>query len=133
MPSDLTTPSAPLPRVAAALAAKRGLNILALGSGSTVGESGGSGGPALTFRAPERSFPYQMAAALRAMRPARPGDDFTISIRVNCNAANVGGMRDALGAYSDAGIQHVMAAPEDRDIDTYLATAEAFHRAGHGL
>lgn len=70
MPSDLTTPSAPLPRVAAALTAKGGLNILALGSGSTVGESGGSGGPALTFRAPERSFPYQMAAALRAMRPA---------------------------------------------------------------
>ena len=42
-------------------------------------------------------------------------------------------MRDALSAYSDAGIQHVMTAPEDRDIDTYLRTAEAFRRAGDGL
>jgi hypothetical protein len=42
-------------------------------------------------------------------------------------------MRDALSGYSDAGIQHVMAAPEDRDIDTYLATAEVFRRAGEGL
>jgi hypothetical protein len=70
MPTDLTTPSAPLTRVAAALAHKGGLDILALGSGSTVGESGGSGGPALIYRAPEHSFPYQMAAALRTMRPA---------------------------------------------------------------
>jgi hypothetical protein len=70
MPPDLVTPSAPLPRVAAALARKDGLNILALGSGSTVGESGGSGGPALNVHAPERSFPYQMAAALRTMLPA---------------------------------------------------------------
>ena len=71
MPSELTTPSAPLARVAAALTAKGGVDILALGSGSTVGESGGSGGPALAYRSPDRSFPYRMAAALRAMRPGR--------------------------------------------------------------
>ena len=69
--------------------------------------------------------------ATPARRP--PGEDFTISIRVSCNAGNVAAMRDALSAYRDAGIQHVMAAPEDRDIDTYLATAEAFYRAGEGL
>ncbi|HEY1413482.1 MAG TPA: hypothetical protein VGF36_15150, partial [Rhodopila sp.] len=78
MPSDLTTPSAPMPRVAAALAKKGGLNILALGSGSTVGESGGSGGPGLAYRSPERSFPYQMAAALRAMRP---GFHFNLTVQ----------------------------------------------------
>ncbi|HEY0425218.1 MAG TPA: hypothetical protein VGC82_18005, partial [Rhodopila sp.] len=61
------------------------------------------------------------------------GKDFTISIRVSCNAQNVENMRDALSAYRDAGIQHVMAAPEDRDIDTYLKTVEAFRRAGEGL
>jgi hypothetical protein len=70
---------------------------------------------------------------VKRFRAERPGEDFTISIRVNCNATNVASMRDALGAYRDAGIQHVMAAPEDRDIDTYLATAEAFHKAGEGL
>ena len=69
IPVDLVTPSAPLTRVTAALATKGGLDILALGSGSTVGESGGSGGPALTFRTPEHSFPFRMADMLRLMRP----------------------------------------------------------------
>jgi hypothetical protein len=52
---------------------------------------------------------------------------------VSCNAANVGGMRDTLAAYRDAGVQHVMAAPEDRGLEDYLATAEAFRRAGDRL
>jgi acyl-CoA thioesterase-1 len=69
MPSDLTAPSEPLTWVTAALTKKGSLDILALGSGSTVGESGGSGGPALTFRTPERSFPYRMVEALRSMKP----------------------------------------------------------------
>jgi len=80
-----------------------------------------------------RVSPEQAAGVVRRLRAERPGEDFTISIRVNCNAQNVTGMRDALSAYSDAGIQHIMAAPEDRDIDTYLATARAFRRAGQGL
>jgi probable F420-dependent oxidoreductase len=80
-----------------------------------------------------RVSPEQAAGVVKRLRTVRPNDDFTISIRVNCNAQNVSGMRDALTAYSDAGIQHVMAAPEDRDIDTYLATTEAFHRVGASL
>jgi alkanesulfonate monooxygenase SsuD/methylene tetrahydromethanopterin reductase-like flavin-dependent oxidoreductase (luciferase family) len=80
-----------------------------------------------------RVAPEKAAEWVKRLRTERPGDDFTISIRVKCNANNVADMRDALRAYSDAGIQHVMAAPEDRDIKTYLATAEAFRRAGEGL
>jgi acyl-CoA thioesterase-1 len=69
MPAGLTTPSAPLPRVAAALTKAGGLDILALGSGSTVGDSGTGAGPALSFRTPGSSFPYRMVDALRSMRP----------------------------------------------------------------
>ena len=69
MPSDLITPSAPLARVATALS-KGSLDILALGSGSTVGDTGGSNGPALVMQTPEHSFPYQMLEMLRSMRPA---------------------------------------------------------------
>lgn len=68
MPGDLLTPPDPLPHVAAALAHDH-LNVLALGSGSTVGESGGSNGPALAFHAPGASYPYRMAAALAKLRP----------------------------------------------------------------
>ena len=69
MPPDLITPSVPLARVAAALS-NGSLDILALGSGSTVGDTGGSNGPALMVRTPEHSFPYQMVEMLRSMRPA---------------------------------------------------------------
>ncbi|HVZ10179.1 TIGR03619 family F420-dependent LLM class oxidoreductase [Rhodopila sp.] len=77
--------------------------------------------------------PDKAAALVRRLRAERPEPGFTISLRVSCNAANVGGMRDTLAAYRDAGVQHVMAAPEDRGLEDYLATAEAFRRAGDRL
>ena len=67
MPPGLVTPSGTLTNATAALTAKDDLNILALGSGSTVGDSTGLGGPALAFHNPERSYPYQMLAALRSI------------------------------------------------------------------
>lgn len=70
MPPGQTTPSAALTNAAAALTAKNGLDILALGSGSTVGDSAGLGGPALEFHAPEKSYPIRMLDALRALHPA---------------------------------------------------------------
>ena len=80
-----------------------------------------------------RVSPEQAAGVVKRLRAERPGDDFTISLRVNCNAGNVAGMRDAVAADRDAGVQHVMAAPEDREIEAYLGTVEAFRRAGEGL
>ena len=77
MPTDLIVPSAPLDHVAAALR-KGSLNILALGSGSTIGDSGGAGGPALRVQTPEHSFPFQMLAMLRSMRP---GLHFNLTVR----------------------------------------------------
>jgi probable F420-dependent oxidoreductase len=75
----------------------------------------------------------QAPAIVKRLRAERPDAAFTISVRVGCNANTVGTMRAVLGGFSDAGIQHVMTAPDDRDIDTYLATAEAFRKAGEGL
>jgi alkanesulfonate monooxygenase SsuD/methylene tetrahydromethanopterin reductase-like flavin-dependent oxidoreductase (luciferase family) len=75
----------------------------------------------------------QAAATVKRLRANRPDEMFTISLRVTCSAHTVGDMRNTLREYRDAGIQHVMAAPEARDIDTYLATAEAFRNAGEGL
>jgi hypothetical protein len=68
MPADLTTPAAPLTAVAAALATKGSVNILALGSGSTVGETGNSSGPALAVKTPGASFPYRMLDVLQVAR-----------------------------------------------------------------
>src|SRR3954467_14288158 len=68
LPPALTTPEAPLPHVAQALSDDRPLRILAVGSGSTVGESSGSPDPAAAAQLGS-SFPYQMAAALRSALP----------------------------------------------------------------
>ncbi len=75
----------------------------------------------------------QAAAVVARFRAERPDEAFTISLRININANNVDETRSALAAYKAAGVQHVMAAPEDRDIDVYMKTVERFWRAGEGL
>jgi alkanesulfonate monooxygenase SsuD/methylene tetrahydromethanopterin reductase-like flavin-dependent oxidoreductase (luciferase family) len=70
---------------------------------------------------------------VKRLRAGRPDKAWTISLRVNIAANNVDEMKVALPMYRDAGVQHVMAAPEDRDIDTYMKTVERFARAGEGL
>jgi probable F420-dependent oxidoreductase len=80
-----------------------------------------------------RVRPEAAAEVVKRFRAERPDDGFTISLRININAANVDDTRAALAAYAEAGVQHVMAAPEDRDIETYLKTVERFRRAGDGL
>jgi probable F420-dependent oxidoreductase len=80
-----------------------------------------------------RVAPEQAAAMVQRLRQERPDAGFTISLRTGCTAANVGELRGAFAAYRDAGVQHVMVAPEDRDIDTYLATMEQVWRCGEGL
>jgi probable F420-dependent oxidoreductase len=80
-----------------------------------------------------RVRPEQAKDIVKWFRERRPDDAFTISLRININANNVSETKAALATYAEAGVQHVMAAPEDRDIDTYLKTAEAFFRNGEGL
>ncbi|MGE0224359.1 MAG: LLM class F420-dependent oxidoreductase [Acetobacteraceae bacterium] len=80
-----------------------------------------------------RVKPEQAAEVVKRFRAERPDPEFMISLRINCNANNVDETRPALAAYKAAGVQHVMAAPEDRDIDTYLKTVERFWQAGQGL
>jgi hypothetical protein len=78
LPPDLIVPADPLTHVAATLATKGRLDILALGSGSTVGDSSGAGGgPAMAYKAPRASFPYRMVETLRTMRPS---DRFELTV-----------------------------------------------------
>ena len=78
LPPDLTLPADPLTHVAAALAKRNQVDILALGSGSTVGDSSGAGGgPAMAYKAPRASFPYRMVEALKTMRPS---DRFDLTV-----------------------------------------------------
>lgn len=69
LPTELTTPDMALPKVNAALAAGHVVEVLAIGSGSTVGDATGNIGPAFVFKRPTSSFPYRMIEALQALRP----------------------------------------------------------------
>jgi probable F420-dependent oxidoreductase len=80
-----------------------------------------------------RVSPEQATAMVKRLRAERPEPEFTISVRIGCNADNVDATREKLAAYKEAGVQHIMAAPEDRDIDTYLKTVERFARCCEGL
>lgn len=80
-----------------------------------------------------RVAPNEAAAMVKRLRAVRPEPAFTISLRVGCTAENVNELRDKLAAYRDAGVQHVLVAPEDRDLETYLATVEQVRRAWEGL
>ncbi len=80
-----------------------------------------------------RVAPNEAAAIVKRLRAVRPDPAFTISLRVSCTAENVDDLRDRLAAYRDAGVQHVLVAPEDRDLETYLATVEQVWRGWAGL
>ncbi len=80
-----------------------------------------------------RVAPDQAKAMVQRLRAERPEPDFTISLRIGCSAATVGELRGKLATYQEAGVQHVLVAQEDRDIDTYLTTTEQIARAAEGL
>ena len=80
-----------------------------------------------------RVRPDAAAEMVKRFRAGRPDAGFAISLRININENNVDDTRAALAAYKAAGIQHVMAAPEDREIDVYMRTVERFAKAGEGL
>jgi probable F420-dependent oxidoreductase len=69
-----------------------------------------------------RVLPAQAKAMVQRLRAARPEPEFTISLRIGCGSANVDEMGETLAAYAEAGVQHVMVAPEDRDLETYEST-----------
>lgn len=69
LPPDLVRSDTALPHVAAALAKRDKVEILALGSGSTVGDASGAGSEALAYKRPLESFPYRMIEALQATKP----------------------------------------------------------------
>lgn len=80
-----------------------------------------------------RVAPDQAAAMVKRLRAERQGADFTVSLRVGLGADGRTDMPALLRAYRDAGVDHVLGAPEDRELDAYLATAEAFRQAAATL
>ena len=94
---------------------------------------GGSSEPAYR-RAVERGDGYQFVgikppeapAVVRRLREQRPEDDFTISLRTGWDPQGMepDEIRAEARAFADAGIQHVVAAPWQKDLDAWLLSME---------
>jgi alkanesulfonate monooxygenase SsuD/methylene tetrahydromethanopterin reductase-like flavin-dependent oxidoreductase (luciferase family) len=66
-----------------------------------------------------RHSPAEVTPIVQRLRTARPGPEFTVSMRVQWNGHDLGALRAEVEGYAAAGVQHVMIAPEDRNVDDW--------------
>ncbi|HEY6432981.1 MAG TPA: TIGR03619 family F420-dependent LLM class oxidoreductase, partial [Acetobacteraceae bacterium] len=66
-----------------------------------------------------RHTPEAAAPIVRRLRAERPEPDFTVSMRTHWNGRDVGELRARIDAFAAIGVDHVMVAPENREIDDW--------------
>ncbi len=72
--------------------------------------------------------PAEVAPVVARLRRDRPEPEFTISMRTHWNGKDEGELRARIAAYAEAGVQHVMVHPLDRDVDDWDAVIEGTGR-----
>ena len=70
------------------------------------------------------------APVIKRLRTLRPDKTFTISLRTSFDGKDPAELGARLAAYRDAGVDHILVQPEDRDIDDWMRTVEKIARAG---
>ena len=80
-----------------------------------------------------RLAPDAAPAMVQRLRATRPDPAFTISLRVRWDGAQQDRMRTDLAAYAEAGVQHVLLEPMERELDAWLRTVEDAARLMAGL
>ena len=63
--------------------------------------------------------PESVAPIVARLRRDRPEPGFTISVRSHWDGKDVGMMKERIAAYAEAGVQHVMVHPQDREVDDW--------------
>ena len=66
---------------------------------------------------------------IKQLRTARPDKTFTISLRTSFDGKDPAELGARLGAYREAGVDHILVQPEDREIDDWMRTVEKIARA----
>ena len=77
-----------------------------------------------------RQTPEEVAALVARLRADRPDPSFTISLRTSWDGQDQNALRSRLAGYAEAGVQHVMVEPVERELDPWLATVERVAAAG---
>ena len=63
--------------------------------------------------------PEQARPVIERLRRDRPEPEFTISVRSHWDGRDIGMMKERVAAYEDAGVQHIMVHPQDREVDDW--------------
>ena len=71
-----------------------------------------------------RVTPDGAPALVQRLRAVRPDPAFTISLRMRWDGAQPDRMRADLEHYSEAGVQHVLLEPMERELDAWLRAVE---------
>jgi probable F420-dependent oxidoreductase len=74
-----------------------------------------------------RETPEEAAPIVQRLRAARP-TGFTISMRTQWNGKDFGELRDRVAAYEAAGVQHLLIAPANREVDDWDEVIEGAGR-----
>ena len=61
----------------------------------------------------------QAAPIVKRLREARPEATFTISMRVQWDGTDRGALREMVASFEAIGVQHLLVAPQDRNIDDW--------------
>jgi probable F420-dependent oxidoreductase len=75
-----------------------------------------------------RETPAEAAPIVQRLRAERPEAGFTVSMRVQWNGRDQGELRDRLAAYEAVGVQHVLVAPQNREVDDWDEVIEGAGR-----
>src|SRR6266850_5172003 len=76
--------------------------------------------------------PEEAKGVVARLRRDRPEPEFTISIRSHWDGRDVGMMKERIAAYAEAGVQHVMVHPQDREIDDWDTVIEGVGKVAAG-
>jgi probable F420-dependent oxidoreductase len=71
-----------------------------------------------------RVTPQAAPVLVQRLRATRPDSAFAISLRVRWDSEQQPRMRTDLAAYAEAGVQHVLLEPMERELDAWLRTVE---------
>jgi alkanesulfonate monooxygenase SsuD/methylene tetrahydromethanopterin reductase-like flavin-dependent oxidoreductase (luciferase family) len=66
----------------------------------------------------------QAAPIVKRLREARPRADFTISMRVQWDGTDRGVLQALVDDYAAIGVEHLLVAPQDRNVDDWEQVTE---------
>ena len=76
-----------------------------------------------------RRSPEDVGPVVRRLREQRPEPEFTISLRYGWDGKDDGALRARFAAYGEAGIEHILVEPAERELEDWLRAVERVARA----